>query len=207
MKLIPEKIIISQNLIYWNFKRFFDVIISLTLIPLFFIVLFILLILNPKYNKGKVFYIQKRMGINCTSFNAIKFRTMVDIGRINRQFYDPLEVDRITVLGHFLRKTRLDELPQIINVIKGEMSLIGPRPEYYEHALFFIDKISFYRSRHLIRPGISGLSQIRMGYAEGLDATRRKVKIDIFYIKNAGFLLDIKIFFGTILTILKSLGK
>ena len=105
-----------------------------------------------------------------------------------------------------MRKIRLDELPQIINVIKGDMSLIGPRPDYYNHALIYLDNIPNYRNRHAIRPGISGLSQIRLGYAEGLNATKKKSKIDVYYIENVNIYLEIKIFFGTIITVLKGIG-
>jgi len=146
------------------------------------------------------------MGKDCKPFYALKFRTMVSSEIINRKHNDPLELERITRLGHFLRKCRLDELPQIINVVYGEMSLIGPRPDYYEHALVFLDTIPGYRIRHAIRPGISGLSQIRLGYAQGVDATKKKSKIDVYYIKNVNFYLDFKIFIGTIMTVLKGIG-
>ena len=205
--LMSEKnIIISNNTFFWKFKRIFDLSICVLLLPILFIIMIILLFLNIFFNKGTIFYIQKRMGKNCKPFNAIKFRTMVNIDIIDRKYSDPLEIDRITVLGRVLRKIRIDELPQILNVLKGDMSLIGPRPDYYEHALLFSKNIPYYKSRHLIRPGISGLAQIRLGYAEGLKATKKKSKVDIFYIENANFGLEIKIFIGTILTITKGLG-
>ena len=199
------KNVISKNHNFWRFKRIFDITICILLLPILLSVIVIILFLNLFYNKGSVFFVQKRMGKNCMPFYALKFRTMVDIEEINRKYSDPLELDRITSLGRVLRKVKIDELPQIINVLKGDMSLIGPRPDYYEHALLFLDNISDYRLRHEIKPGISGLSQIRLGYAEGLVATKKKSKIDIFYIKNANFYLDIKIFFGTILIILKGI--
>jgi lipopolysaccharide/colanic/teichoic acid biosynthesis glycosyltransferase len=195
----------NKKYIFWVFKRFFDLFICLLLIP--FLVFFSILIicLNVFYNKGPVFFLQKRMGKNCKPFYAIKFRTMTNLITIGRKYSDPLELDRITSLGFVLRKTKIDELPQILNVIKGDMSLIGPRPDYYEHALSFIEHVPYYRLRHTIRPGISGLSQIRLGYAEGLIATRRKSKVDIYYINNACFSLDLKIFLGTIFTIINNL--
>jgi lipopolysaccharide/colanic/teichoic acid biosynthesis glycosyltransferase len=202
-----QHLLISKNYSFWIFKRFFDVTLCFSLLPLLLMITFLLIFLNLFYNKGPLIFIQKRMGKNCKPFYAIKFRTMKKSTEINRTFSDPLEVQRITELGHLLRKTRIDELPQILNVIKGDMSLIGPRPDYYDHALKFIENIPYYRLRHIIRPGISGLSQIRLGYAEGLSATKKKSKVDIFYIKNASFYLDIKIFFGTILIILKGLGS
>jgi lipopolysaccharide/colanic/teichoic acid biosynthesis glycosyltransferase len=126
---------------------------------------------------------------------------------ILRKYSDPVEADRVTQLGYLLRKSKIDELPQILNVLKGEMSLIGPRPDYYDHALSFLEYDPLYRFRHTIRPGISGLSQIRLGYIEGLSATKKKSKIDMFYVKNACFKLDSQILFATMLIVLKGLQK
>jgi lipopolysaccharide/colanic/teichoic acid biosynthesis glycosyltransferase len=207
-KIIDKsEIIPHSSTMFWKFKRLFDLLACLLLLPLFCIFLVIIYILNKFYNKGTVFFMQKRMGKDCKPFYAIKFRTMKPINVINRKYSDPLEIDRITPLGHLLRRYRIDELPQIINVFKGEMSLIGPRPDYYDHALFFLTNIPEYRYRHIIRPGISGLAQIRQGYAEGVDATRKKSIIDIFYIKNACLSLDIKICIGTIFTIIGGIIK
>jgi lipopolysaccharide/colanic/teichoic acid biosynthesis glycosyltransferase len=189
---------------YSSFKRTFDLFISFMLLPIFLLITAVIFILNIFFNKGKLYFIQKRMGKNCQPFFAIKFRTMESTNVIKRKYSDPLEVNRITTLGYILRKTKIDELPQILNVIKGEMSLIGPRPDYYEHALSFIQHFPNYQLRHTVRPGISGLSQIRLGYAEGLCATKKKLKVDLFYIKHACIVLDLKIFFGTIYTILHS---
>lgn len=205
-KIINDNIFISGDKFFWFSKRFFDLFISILLIPVLLILTLLIKFLNLFYNKGPTFYVQKRMGKDCKPFYALKFRTMVSSEIINRKHNDPLELERITRLGHFLRKCRLDELPQIINVVYGEMSLIGPRPDYYEHALVFLDTIPGYRIRHAIRPGISGLSQIRLGYAQGVDATKKKSKIDVYYIKNVNFYLDFKIFIGTIMTVLKGIG-
>jgi len=199
-------VIISQNFIFWKLKILFDLIVSVLLLPFLIFLIFLIFILNFFYNRGPIFFIQKRMGANCKPFYAIKFRSMISIDVVKRKFTDPLEVERITSLGRILRKTRIDELPQILNVLKGDMSLIGPRPDYYEHALYFLKNDPNYRKRHVIKPGISGLSQIRLGYAEGLNDTIKKSKIDIYYIENAGFYLEAKIFFGTIRAIIKGLG-
>ena len=201
-----ENLKISGSFGFWIGKRLFDLLFCIFLLPLLLIISLGLLFLNIFFNKGSVFFIQKRMGKDCIPFKAIKFRTMTTTSEINRKYFEPLELDRITSMGRILRKTRIDELPQIINVIRGEMSLIGPRPDYYEHAILFMDNDPNYYLRHTIRPGISGLSQIRLGYAEGLIATKKKSKVDIFYIKNANFQLDVKIFLGTLLTIFKGHG-
>jgi len=205
--MYQKEITVSSGCVFWISKRFLDLTLSIIFLPILATIALVIFCLNLFYNKGSVFYIQKRMGKNCVPFYAIKFRTMINIKKIDRKYSDPLEHSRITSLGYILRRTKIDELPQIINVIKGEMSLIGPRPDYYEHAISFLDKIPNYKLRHAVRPGISGLSQIRLGYAEGMDATKIKSKVDIFYIENANFFLDVKIFFGTILIIIKGMIK
>ena len=185
----------------------FDISVCLLLLPLLLIISIILPLLNYFFNSGSVFFIQARMGMNCNIFYAIKFRSMVPIKEITRKYDDPIEMSRITSLGKILRKTRIDELPQILNVLKGEMSLIGPRPDYHIHALEYLKNIEGYRERHIIRPGITGLSQIRLGYAEGLEATAKKTSIDNYYIQNIGYLIELKIIVNTILIIIKCLGK
>jgi lipopolysaccharide/colanic/teichoic acid biosynthesis glycosyltransferase len=199
--------IIKNNHSFWIFKRIFDLITCLFLLPFVIILTCILFFLNMFFNKGKIYFLQKRMGKDCKPFYAIKFRTMKNTTLIARRYSDPLELDRITKLGQILRKTKIDELPQVFNVLKGDMSLIGPRPDYYEHAISFIEHIPSYKSRHSIRPGISGLSQIRLGYAEGLIETKRKSKIDLFYIENASFKLDLKIAFATIMIVINGFKK
>lgn len=197
---------ISGGIFFWKFKRFFDISISLILLPILLLICLVLYPLNFYFNKGSIFYMQNRMGLRCVSFTAIKFRTMSYLPNVNRKYDEPLEINRITKLGNFLRKSRIDELPQIINVLRGEMSLIGPRPDYYEHAVEYLNLIKGYRMRHVIRPGISGLAQIQLGYAQDLEATRNKVNVDLYYIKNAGFFMDTKITINTIITIFKRIG-
>lgn len=160
-------------------KRSFDIIMSLALLPFLAILAVALLILNPFYNKGSLFFVQRRMGRNCEPFQAIKFRSMTDVPQVSRSADCPLEVDRITPLGGFLRKSRIDELPQILNVLRGDMSLIGPRPDYYDHAVHYLEQVRGYRQRHAVRPGISGLAQTELGYIEGVEATKRKVSADL----------------------------
>jgi len=197
----------SGNKLFWINKRLFDVFVCLLLIPLLFIISIILLFINFFFNSGNLFFIQDRMGKNCSIFSAIKFRTMVPVKEITRKYDDPIEVNRITSLGKILRKTRIDELPQILNVLKGEMSLIGPRPDYYVHALEYLKNVNGYRERHIIRPGITGLSQIRLGYIEGLEATAKKASIDNYYIQNVGYIIELKIIINTIFIIIRGMGK
>lgn len=186
-------------------KRAFDILLSLYLLPVLIILGVGLLLLNPFFNRGSLLFVQPRMGRDCRAFRAYKFRTMV-ASDVKRGPNDPLERDRITRLGGFLRRTRLDELPQILNVLKGDMSLIGPRPDYYDHAVAFLDTIQGYRERHMVRPGISGLAQTEIGYVEGTEATKRKVQADLFYITNTGFALEAWIFWRTLLTVFGRAG-
>ena len=159
-----------------------------------------MLALNPIWNKGPLFFTQARMGRDCRAFKAVKFRSMFN-EKVTRGADDPIETHRITRLGKFLRKSRIDELPQILNVLKGEMSLIGPRPDYFAHARSYVRNIQGYRERHLVRPGISGLAQVDVGYVEGTDATRAKVAADLRYIRDASLVLDFQIFWKTLRTV------
>jgi lipopolysaccharide/colanic/teichoic acid biosynthesis glycosyltransferase len=197
---------IYGNKLFWINKRIFDIISCLLLLPLLFTVVIILLFFNLLFNPGKLFFIQKRMGKNCEFFFAIKFRTMSHVKEITRKYDDPIESNRITPLGRVLRKMRIDELPQILNVLKGDMSLIGPRPDYYIHALEYMKNVEGYRERYAIRPGITGLSQIRLGYADTLEATSKKTTIDKYYIQNVGYLTELRIIFNTLLIIIRGLG-
>jgi len=195
------------NKFFWVNKRMFDIFVSILLLPLLIVIGITLLILNRFFNSGGLFFIQERMGKNCKAFYAIKFRTMTPIEKITRKYDDPIETHRITPLGSILRKMRIDELPQVLNVLKGDMSLIGPRPDYYIHALEYLNNIEGYRERHAIRPGITGLSQVRLGYAQSLDETLKKTNFDNYYINNIGYVIELKIITKTILIIIRGLGK
>tara|TARA_B110001450_G_scaffold222141_1_gene218555 strand:- start:100 stop:714 length:615 start_codon:yes stop_codon:yes gene_type:complete len=195
------------NKLFWINKRIFDITLGLLLLPLLFTIGIILLVFNLFLNQGRLLFIQKRMGKNCEFFFVIKFRTMTDNIEITRKYDDPIETNRITSLGRILRKLRIDELPQILNVIKGEMSFIGPRPDYFPHALEYLNNIEGYRERHNVRPGITGLSQIRLGYVDSLEGTTKKAFIDNYYIQNVSYVIELKIIVNTILVIIKGLGK
>ncbi|MFU8834118.1 sugar transferase [Roseovarius autotrophicus] len=182
-------------------KPVFDVVFSLLLLPVFCMSCGVLLVLNPIFNRGPLFFIQVRMGRNCTAFKAIKFRTMAPAGRVTRSANDPLEHDRITPLGRILRKSRIDELPQILNVLCGDMSLIGPRPDFFHHARKYVRCVPGYRRRHAVRPGISGLAQTDQGYVDSIEGTHLKVKLDLHYIDNLNPQLDAYVFWRTLVTV------
>lgn len=178
------------------FKRLFDIIGSLTLLILLSPLLVVLLIWLSVYYKGTPFFTQKRPGKNNVIFKVIKFKSMIDAFDKNGV---PLpNKDRITNVGKFLRKTSLDELPQLFNVLKGDMSFIGPRP-------LFIDYLNYYTERellrHQVRPGITGLAQVNGRNA--LDWNKR-LEMDVFYVENLSFTMDVKIIFKTVEKVLKS---
>ncbi|MCC5974670.1 MAG: sugar transferase [Rubellimicrobium sp.] len=188
----------SRPSFFGLFKLLFDLAGALLLVSASLLVALVLLGLNPWFNPGPLFYIQTRMGRDCRPFRAIKFRTMLPATDLARGAFDGLEEDRITPLGRWLRRTRLDELPQGFNVLAGEMSLIGPRPDYFDHACTYLGVVPGYRDRHAVKPGITGLAQIEVGYACGLETVSRKVNADLVYIAKRSILLDLSIAWRTL---------
>jgi lipopolysaccharide/colanic/teichoic acid biosynthesis glycosyltransferase len=191
---------------YELFKRAFDVVGSIALILVCLPSAAVLLILNPFLNPGPLIYSQIRMGQYCRPFRVYKFRTMLPVADVRRSATDGIESDRITPFGKFLRRARLDELPQIVNVLKGEMSLIGPRPDFFEHACEYLDLVPGYRARHGVKPGITGLAQIEIGYAADLDTVAKKVATDLRYIRQRSVRMDVWIALRTVAIVLGRRG-
>ena len=196
----PRPFRLDRAYVKWG-KRALDVTVSALLLPVLLASCALLVLLNPLFNRGPLFYVQPRMGRHCAAFRAIKFRTMTPAVRVMRRAEDPLEHDRITSLGRVLRACRIDELPQILNVLRGEMSLIGPRPDYFHHARRYMRSVSGYRRRHDVRPGISGLAQIDLGYVDNSEDTRKKVTLDLRYVDQMGLRLDLYVFWRTLVTV------
>ncbi|MGH1368615.1 MAG: sugar transferase [Maritimibacter sp.] len=188
-------------------KRCIDLALAVGLLPVLALFTLALALLNPLLNPGPVFFVQPRMGRDCRSFPAFKFRTMRNTGQRPRGPDSPLETDRIPRIGHALRRTRIDEIPQIINILRGEMSLIGPRPDFFGHARTYMRAIPEYRDRHRVRPGLSGLAQVELGYAVGIEATRAKAQMDLKYIQEAGFKMDTWLLWRTLVVILGGQGR
>ena len=191
---------------FWAAKRGFDIIFALCVIPIITLLGLFLVLVNPVYNRGPLFFTQTRMGLNCQPFTAIKFRTMVPVAKITRGTNTPLETDRITAIGGWLRRTRFDELPQVINILLGDMSLLGPRPEMIEHAEKWIEALPAYRNRHVVRPGMSGLAQVRQGYTDSEAEMVQKVDLDLKYIREAGFQLEARLLWETFITVARGDG-
>jgi putative colanic acid biosynthesis UDP-glucose lipid carrier transferase len=186
-------------------KRIFDIIFSLIIITTIFPWLFpIIFIIQKITSKGPAFFIQKRSGQGNQEFNCLKFRTMYENIYSNQKGTEKNDV-RITKFGNFLRKTRIDELPQFINVLFGQMSVVGPRPHMIKHTVEYSKLIDEFLVRHFVKPGITGWAQTT-GY---IDESRKlqemsdKVKKDVWYIENWTFLLDLKIIGLTIVKIFK----
>lgn len=180
----------------------------------FFVLFFVFLIIFPIYvikmlkqSKGSIFFIQKRIGKNGIIFNCYKFRTMDEKNNFNsNNLYTQDDDKRIFPFAKFMRKTRLDELPQIFNVLKGEMHLIGPRAEWNLLVEKYEKEIPYYQERHIVSPGISGLAQVNYKYGQNNNDTKQKLMYDLFYIKKWNIFLEIKIIFKTILIMLKQKG-
>lgn len=192
--------------LFWIGKRIFDICFALCVLPVITAIGLFLIFANPFKNPGPLFYIQPRMGRDNTRFHAIKFRTMLPVTEERTQTDAPLEVDRITPIGRWLRKTRFDELPQVLNILMGDMSLLGPRPEVYVHALEWIEKIPNYSERHVVRPGMSGLAQVRQGYVLGQEAITEKLNYDLDYLKNAGLRQELQLLKETFTTVARGDG-
>jgi len=197
----------NNNRLYLLLVRFGEIIFSIIgLIGLLIILPFILLG-NVIGNKGPLFYTQERVGRNGKTFNIIKLRTMVKNAEKDGAVFAQKKDARITPFGRFLRKSRIDEIPQLVNVLKGEMSVIGPRPERAYFVNQISEKMSLYSTRHAVKPGLTGWAQINYKYGDSIEDSVEKLKYDLFYIKHRGLFLDANIVVKTIGTVLFYRGQ
>lgn len=189
----------AELTMYRNFlKRWIDFVLALTAFIIFIPVFILLSILLFILNRGTPFFMQPRPGKNERIFNVIKFKTMND--RKDERGNLLPDADRLTPFGKFVRKTSLDEIPQLLNVINGDMSLIGPRPLLVQYLPLYNE---FQRKRHSVRPGITGWAQVN---GRNAISWEQKFEYDVWYVNNISFLLDVKIFWLTVKKILKSEG-
>lgn len=201
----------QQKKIYDRIHILVDYLIALIL-AVFFIISFPIIALAIKLNsRGPVLFRQERVGRNGKTFHIYKYRTMKAVNadgsaETNGPVFAAAGDTRITLVGRFLRRTRLDEIPQFINILSGEMSLVGPRPERPEFVRQLTEAMPFYALRHLVKPGLTGWAQLQ-GYSGTIDENLRKLEYDLYYIKNRGPLLDAAIILRTINVIVKMAGR
>jgi len=178
---------------------FIALVICLPFIP--FIILAVRL-----SSPGSIFFSQTRVGRRGRPFTAYKFRTMRQDAETQGAVWAAKDDPRVTPVGRFMRSTRLDEIPQLWNVLRGEMAFVGPRPERPEFVQWLSQEIPFYDLRHMIRPGITGWAQVRYRYGASLEETKHKLEYDLYYIKHQSIGLDLLIMFETIKTIILRRG-
>jgi exopolysaccharide biosynthesis polyprenyl glycosylphosphotransferase len=197
----------NENKLYIFFHRAFDVVVSIVGLVLGSLLLPIIMIGNLIGNKGPLFYSQERVGRNSKSFRILKLRTMIVNAEEDGVKWAQKDDKRVTAFGRFLRNSRLDEIPQFYNVLKGEMSIIGPRPE----RPFFVNELSriipFYETRHIIKPGLTGWAQVNTAYGSSIDDSLTKLQYDLYYIKHRSIFLDFSISIKTLSTILYYRGQ
>lgn len=197
---------LAPSSVYQGLKRAVDIVFVLLASPVLIPLMLGLSIWIILDSPGGPFYVQSRMGLGGQWFNVVKFRSMY-IHLQGSSFTEDGEDPRITRVGKIIRKYRLDELPQFWNVLKGEMSLIGPRPESAELAKWYDNEVPFFAYRHVVRPGISGWAQVMQGYAAGVDDMKDKLAYDFYYIKHFSLWLDLLIWYKTIKTVFTGFGS
>ncbi|WP_396174986.1 exopolysaccharide biosynthesis polyprenyl glycosylphosphotransferase [Flavobacterium sp.] len=197
----------NQNHFYILFVRLLEIITAIIGLAFGVILIPIVIIGNIIGNKGKLFYTQERVGKNGKVFNIVKFRTMIKDAENEGAVFATLNDTRVTPFGKILRKSRIDEFPQFYNILKGDMAVIGPRPE----RPVFVDEIAavmpFYETRHVIKPGLTGWAQVNYSYGETIDDSLIKLQYDLYYIKHRSIFLDFNIMFKTLSTILFYRGQ
>ena len=187
-------------------KRSFDIIFSILVSPIALLIIFFIILVYPLFDGFTVFFSHKRVGLNGKDFNLHKIRTYKKPKFSHLSVIDKDELEIVPIMGNFLRLSRIDELPQILNILKGEMSWIGPRPEQSMFVKDIVKQNPKYQLRHKIRPGITGLAQIN-----NPDATfkefEEKLNFDFEYISKSSLLLDFKIFLVSLRIIFKNFVK
>ncbi|MBD3583423.1 exopolysaccharide biosynthesis polyprenyl glycosylphosphotransferase [Flavobacterium selenitireducens] len=197
----------NQNHLYLFAVRILEILFSLSGILVGIILLPLILIGNALGNRGKLFYTQERVGKNGEVFNILKFRTMIKNAEANGAVFTTTNDSRITPFGKFMRKTRVDEFPQFLNILKGDMGVIGPRPERPVFVREIAEVMPFYETRHVIKPGLTGWAQVNYSYGDSIDDSLMKLQYDLYYIKHRSVFLDINITIKTLSTVLFYRGQ
>ena len=197
----------NQNKLYLLTVRVFEIVISLLGLAVGLVLLPLILVGNAIGNRGHLFYSQQRVGKDGVVFEILKYRTMVKNAESDGAVFTAANDSRVTAFGKFMRKTRMDEFPQFINILKGDMAVIGPRPERPIFVKEIAEIMPFYETRHIIKPGLTGWAQVNYSYGETIDDSLIKLQYDLYYIKHRSIYLDMNIAFKTITTILFYRGQ
>ncbi|NMH29470.1 exopolysaccharide biosynthesis polyprenyl glycosylphosphotransferase [Flavobacterium silvaticum] len=197
----------NQNHLYLLIIRILEILFSITGILIGLSILPLIVIGNLIGNRGKLFYTQERVGKNGEIFNILKFRTMVKNAEANGAVFTTTNDARITPFGKFMRKARLDEFPQFINILKGDMAVIGPRPERPVFVNEIAELMPFYETRHVVKPGLTGWAQVNYSYGDSISDSLMKLQYDLYYIKHRSIFLDVNIVVKTLSTVLFYRGQ
>lgn len=203
---------LNPNDVFLQFKGVVDSVVAGVMLVLLLPVMLAIAVIVRMDSPGPALFKQRRTGFRARPFTAYKFRTMKvataaeGAEQVRQRAMTQVNDPRITRVGTFLRRTRLDEIPQLINVLKGEMSLIGPRPEAVELTNWYEKEIAFYHYRHIIKPGLTGWAQVNQGHVVYVDQVREKLHLDFYYVKNFSVWLDILIIIRTVRTVLTGHG-
>lgn len=197
----------NQNHLYLLAIRLVEIIFSLIGLTFGSLFLPLIFICNFFGNRGSIFYSQERIGKNGKIFKIYKYRTMIEDAEKNGAVFASFNDSRITSFGRILRKTRLDEFPQFLNILKGEMAIIGPRPERPVFVNEIAEVMPFYETRHVIKPGLTGWAQVNYSYGDSIDDSLVKLQYDLYYIKHRSIFLDINIIIKTFSTVLFYRGQ
>lgn len=179
---------------YPRLKRVFDVLFCIAALPLLAVLIVAVSIGNLFGGRGSLFFRQERVGKGGEVFEILKFRTMHSS---DENHWTTADDDRITPIGTILRRSHLDELPQVVNILRGDISLVGPRPEQVDYVEELAEKLPFYNVRHIIRPGLTGWAQLKLGYTNDLSGAAEKLQYELFYLRHQGLSLDARIIVKT----------
>jgi exopolysaccharide biosynthesis polyprenyl glycosylphosphotransferase len=185
----------KKHTYYFSIKHVADKLLAVIALIILFPIVFLVAVAIKVESKGPIFYFQERVGLDGKIFKVIKLRSMRNDAEINGAQWAQTNDPRVTRVGDFIRKTRIDEIPQFINILKGEMSLIGPRPERPMFTDIFNKEIPGFRNRLLVKPGLTGWAQVNGGYEI---SPKEKLIFDMYYINNIGIILELVIIFKTI---------
>jgi sugar transferase (PEP-CTERM system associated) len=198
----------DQSFVRTFMKRSFDIVCSVIILLLTLPLMLLAALAVKLEDRGPVFYSQERVGKDGKTFFVHKFRSMrTDAEKGGKPQWAQQNDPRITRIGNFMRKTRIDELPQILNVFKGEMSFVGPRPERPYFVEQLIEVVPYYNVRHSVKPGITGWAQVRYGYGSSAEDALQKLQYDLYYVKNNSLFLDVLILIDTLKVVLFRSGR